>query len=135
MDIIGVELIGAHFERRDDDALPKEAIGEETPHVGIGVQWRIDDDLGLLGCLLTLGTIFDRRDPYTLIAQFRLLYSVRGEEPLRRADIDQFAHWNALFNAWPYWREYLSSTINRAQLPRFVAPVMRVPIPGSDSPV
>jgi len=50
-----------------------------------------------------------------------------------RSDLEQFVHWNVLFNAWPYWREYLASTLNRAQLPRFVVPVMGVPRVGAES--
>jgi hypothetical protein len=134
VEILGIELLGAHFDRADDDPLPREAAGEQTPAIGIGVEWSIDDDQGLLGCALTFGTIFEGRPPYTLVARFRLLYAVRSERRLKRADIEQFAHWNAVFNAWPYWREYLSSTLNRAQLPGFVAPVMGVPTPGAQAP-
>ncbi|GIU97431.1 MAG: hypothetical protein KatS3mg013_1234 [Actinomycetota bacterium] len=134
VDILGVELLGAHFDRADDDPLPREAVGEQTPDIGISVEWSIDDDQALLGCALTFGTVFEGRPPYTLVARFRLLYSVKSEERLRRSDIEQFAHWNAVFNAWPYWREYLASTLNRAQLPRFVAPVMRVPMPDAQAP-
>lgn len=135
VEIQGVELLGAHFDRADDGPLPREAAGEQTPAIGIGVEWGIDDDQGLLGCVLTFGTVFDGRPPYTLVARFRLLYSVRSERRLKRADIEQFAHWNAVFNAWPYWREYLASTLNRAQLPGFVAPVMHVPMPEAQLPM
>lgn len=134
VDILGVELLGAHFERLDDEPLPRQAAGEVIPDVGIGVEWAIDDEEGLLGCALTFGTIVEgSRPPYSLVARFRLLYTVKSETRLKRSDLEQFAHWNAVFNAWPYWREYLSSTINRAQLPPFVAPVMRVPRPGADT--
>lgn len=130
VDIISIDLLGAHFERADDNSLPQAVVDTEPPDVAIAVEWKINDDQGLLGCVLTFGTVFDgRKDPYTLIAQFRLLYQVTSEDRLERADIEQFAHWNAMFNAWPYWREYVSSTINRAHLSPFVVPVMRVPMP------
>lgn len=135
VEIVSVELLGAHFDRTDEEPLPREAPGEETPEIGIGIVWKIDDTEGLLGCAVTFGTIFEETAPYRLIARFRLLYLVRSDERLKRADIEQFAHWNAVFNAWPYWREYLSSSINRAQLPRFVAPVMGVPAPGAPAPM
>ena len=136
VEIAGVELLGAHFERTDDGALPRGAAPEGAPDVGVGVEWQIDDGEGLLGCAVTFGTIFEgARPPYTLVARFRLVYRVSSETPPKRGDLEQFAHWNAVFNAWPYWREYLSSTIERAGLPRFVVPVMRVPAPGSAAPV
>jgi hypothetical protein len=129
VEIVSVDLIGAHFERRDDDpigAAPPEAI----PKMLIGVDWKIDDDAHVLGCALTFATYFEglRAEPFSLVAKFRLLYDVDPEFRPSALELDQFAHWNAMFNAWPYWREYLSSTINRAHLPQFVVPVMRVPV-------
>jgi len=130
VEILSIDLLGAHFERADDDPLPRAVTEPNAPDVAIGVEWKIDDDQGLLGCVLTFGTVFDRRKaPYTLIARFRLLYQVNPDERLRREELEQFAHWNAMFNAWPYWREHVSSTINGAHLPQFVVPVMRVPMP------
>ncbi len=124
--------MGAHFERADDNALPA-APSEETPDVAIAVEWQIDDEDHILGCVLTFGTIFEgRREPYTIVARFRILYEIDPEYRPTRAELDQFAHWNAMFNVWPYWREYLSSTIDRAHLPQFIAPVMRVPIPDAN---
>ena len=63
-----------------------------------------------------------------MIAQFRLVSSIDEGEPLAESDIEHFVHWNATFNAWPYWAEYLSSTINQANLRRFLLAVMRVPM-------
>lgn len=132
VEILGVDLLGAHFERSDDDALPSTS-GEESPDVGIAVEWKMDDDDHLLSCVMTFGTLFEgRREPYTVVARFRVLYAVDPEFRPTPVQINQFAHWNAMFNVWPYWREYLSSTIDRAHLPQFVAPVMRVPIPDAN---
>lgn len=128
--IQSVELLGAHFQRSDDGALPEASPSEAVPEIGIDVEWNLSDDGALLGCALTLGTFFEGDGPYDLVARFRILYAVEPGDPLDEADLEQFAHWNAVFNAWPYWREYLSSTLNRAQLPQFVAPVLPVPRPG-----
>lgn len=125
--LVGIELVGSHFERFDRQALQKAAPRELTPEIGMDVDWRVSQDRSHIGCLVTFGTVFRDRAPYDVVAEFRLTYGVDGSEPLRRSDVEQFATWNAVFNAWPYWREFLSSTINRAQLPRFVLPVMRVP--------
>ncbi len=135
VEILGVELLGAHFERIDDEPLPAQPPSTERPQIAIGVEWKIDDVERLLGCAITFGVLFEEKEPYRLVARFRLLYLVGGEERLKKADIDQFAHWNAVFNAWPYWREYLASTLERAHLPPFIVPVMRVPMPGMPSPV
>lgn len=130
VEIVSVDLIGAHFNRRDDAALPTAVGGDLVPDAAIAVEWAINDDEHLLGCLLTFGTFFEgRREPYRVVAKFRVVYEVNPAVRPDRKEIDQFAHWNAMFNVWPYWREYLSSTVNRGHLPQFVAPVMAVPIP------
>jgi hypothetical protein len=129
VEILSVELLGAYFERADDSPLPVEAPGELTPAIGIGgVEWELSPDGSTLGCAVNFGATFDTEpEPYELYARFRLLYALQDGAELDEADVNLFAHWNSVFNAWPYWREYLSSTINRAQLPRFVVPVMGVP--------
>ena len=125
-----VELLGAHFERRDDGAVPPAEPFTEVPdEMGISVEWAVDAERRLLGCALTFGTVFPdvEAQPYEVVARFRLTYRLVGDDLPDEADCDQFVNWNAVFNAWPYWREYLSSTVNRGRLPRFVAPVMRMP--------
>jgi hypothetical protein len=125
--ILDVDLLGAHFERGDTTASSTTAAPSITPEIGIDVTWELSNDSGVLGCILTFGTIFDRPQPYEVVARFRLQYSVtRGEAPSER-DLEQFAYWNAVIHAWPFWREYLSSTLNRAHLPRFIVPVLPVP--------
>ncbi len=128
--IQSVELLGAHFQRADDAPLPEGSAPEAIPEIGIDVEWSLSEDGTLLGCALTFGTLFEGDAPYDLVARFRILYSAEPGDSLDEADIEQFVYWNAVFNAWPYWREYLSSTLNRAQLPRFVAPVLPVPRTG-----
>jgi hypothetical protein len=129
VEIVSVELLGAYFERSDDGPLPIDAASELTPEIGIGgVEWEISADGTTLGCVVNFGATFEVEPmPYELYARFRLLYSIEEGLKLSEADLKQFANWNSVFNAWPYWREYLSSTVNRAQLPRFVVPVMGVP--------
>ena len=89
----------------------------------------LDEQTAQLGCLLRFGAFRDDDDdqPYRLFAHFRLLYSVRDPAGVDDDDVHQFVAWNAMFNAWPYWREYLASTVNRAGLPRVTLPVIGVP--------
>jgi preprotein translocase subunit SecB len=127
-----IELLGAHFERADAGPLPATETTAE-PEIGIDVRWAMEGEA--LGCVVTFGTLFPDDAPYELVAEFRVTYDVASVDPLDDDDVNQFAHWNAVFNVWPYWREYLASTLNRAGLPRFVAPVMRLPPPLDTSPV
>lgn len=134
VEILNVELVGAHFDRSDTDTLPAEIGALPPPDFAISVNWKLSDDRSILGCLLGFATVFEEPEPYTIVAQFRLTYSLEEADELTDYDFEQFAHWNAVFNAWPYWREHVSSIINRGQLPRFIVPVMRVPRDDSDHP-
>src|ERR1700694_644750 len=125
--ILGVELLHAHFSRQDDGPLAGAVpVVEAVPRVGVNPDWKLSDDRPTLGCAITFGTIFDEPEPYSLVATFRLTYSIPQGVTLTSDEIDNFVHWNSVFNVWPYWREYLSSTINRASLPRFIAPIIRL---------
>jgi hypothetical protein len=129
IEIRRVDLIGSHFDRADAGPIPTEAVGDASPEIGINFDWKFSKDHTMLGCVLTFGTILEGDRPYRLLARFRLVYSVKGELRPASSDIEQFVKWNAVFHAWPYWREYLSSVINRAHLPQFIAPVLPVPMP------
>jgi len=126
--IAAIELVKAQFTRVDDDHF-QGAVGERKPdRYGLEVSWQANENQRLLSCLIEFGTIFDAPpEPFEIRASFRLLYEIQPGDPLTDAQLGNFTYWNALFNAWPYWREYLSSTLNRAHLPRFVVPVMGVP--------
>jgi preprotein translocase subunit SecB len=116
--------MGVHFSRRDENPIPKTQPANATPEIAVEVKTEVGESR--LGCLFTLGTRFEQDAPYELVAKFRALYSIEGSEPLDPADVKQFAYWNALFNVWPYWREYVSSTVNRAHLPQFTVPVIKL---------
>jgi hypothetical protein len=131
VDLLTIELVGSHFGRTDNDALPAEPPAG-SPEFAIGVEWKLDEASGLLGCLLTFGAEFEGDSgPYSIVARYRGVYSVEGSEDLSDDEIDQFAQWNAVFNVWPYWREFVSGIVDRANLPRVVVPVMRVPGQGA----
>jgi hypothetical protein len=127
--IRSVDLLGAHFDRKDDGTLPTTP-GDFTPEIGIAPEWEVSEADGLLGCAFTFSTV-PEEGPFRIVARFRLLYDLgEGGRPDDQ-DITQFVYWNAVFNAWPYWREYVSSTVNRAHLPPYMVPVMRVPMPDT----
>jgi hypothetical protein len=130
IEIENIVLIGAHFERADHDQPIPSVKAEPTdpPELGIArPHWEVDQNAGKLGCIFTFTAAFSGSEPCEMIARFRLTYSFDSHIALADSDVQQFVDWNALFNAWPYWREYLTSTVNRAGLPRFLAPVMKLP--------
>lgn len=59
-------------------------------------------------------------------ASFAIHYSIQSSGDLEDASVKAFALTNGIFNAWPYWREYVQSTAARMGLPPIVIPVFRL---------
>lgn len=59
-------------------------------------------------------------------ATFLLTYEVKGSETLDPAHAEAFARINGIYNAWPYWREYVQSVTSRMGLPGLTLPVFRL---------
>ncbi|TAL72330.1 MAG: preprotein translocase subunit SecB [Rhodanobacter sp.] len=57
----------------------------------------------------------------TIEATFAADYRMKGE--VDKTALDEFALYNAPFNVWPFWREYVSTQGNRMGLPRTVMPL------------
>jgi hypothetical protein len=53
-------------------------------------------------------------------------YSVDASFDATPAHVDAFKDGNAIFNCWPYFREYLQSSLVRMNLPVFTAPFLRL---------
>ena len=59
-------------------------------------------------------------------ADFVLLYRINDLQGLTEPHFRQFGDINGVYNAWPYWREYLHSTIARMGLQAPLLPVFRI---------
>ena len=129
VEIVSVELLEAHLSSLDSSPLPNEVTEDDVPIMGIGgIQWELSIDGDALGVTVAFVASFDLEPaPYQMMAQFRLVYSITEGDALGDRDVAAFAHWNTVFNAWPYWREFLSSTLSRTRFQPFVAPVLGVP--------
>lgn len=79
----------------------------------------------------------DAERPFlTMEAEFVLLYAVKNMDGLTEKHFDAFAKANGVFNAWPFWREYVHSMTQRMGLGKLVIPVFRVTgkrPPGDDN--
>lgn len=60
-------------------------------------------------------------------AVFRLKYGLEDVKKVSKKDLAKFAEVNGVFNAWPYWREFVQGTIARMGLPHLTIPVLKVP--------
>ena len=61
---------------------------------------------------------------------FELSYRLPTEESFSPEELQTFAQVNAVFNAWPYWRELVQTALTRMSMPVLTVPVFRLPTNG-----
>lgn len=61
--------------------------------------------------------------PFRIQAVFQLIYAVKSPITFSEEQLAAFGEFNGIYNAWPYWREYVHSTTVRMGLPPMVVPV------------
>ena len=57
---------------------------------------------------------------------FELSYRLPKEAIFSSETLEAFANFNAVFNAWPYWREFVQASLTRMAMPPLTIPVFRV---------
>jgi hypothetical protein len=57
---------------------------------------------------------------------FELSYSVPENKSFTTEELEAFGEGNAVFNAWPYWRELVQASLARMSLPPVTLPVFRL---------
>jgi hypothetical protein len=64
-------------------------------------------------------------------ATFELAYKIPENFVVERKDLQSFANLNGVFNAWPYFREFIQSTFTRMNFPLVVLPLLRLGPPSA----
>lgn len=98
--------------------------------MGVNVETGVDKQRGFIQVRprFTLAAKYEDSNEDELLrieAVFLLQYRVPSFKRLRKASIAAFGELNGLFNAWPYWREFVQSTTVRMGLPALTIPVYR----------
>jgi len=62
--------------------------------------------------------------PLHVDVAFALTYSLQSLDEIDEEKIDAFGKMNAVYNAWPYVREFVQSTLVRMGLPALTLPVL-----------
>ncbi len=77
--------------------------------------------------LVTFETGSNEKEPCTTIeASFLLVYQADSLEGISDETVNHFGNINGVYNAWPYWREFVQNAIVRMGLPALTIPVFRV---------
>jgi preprotein translocase subunit SecB len=68
----------------------------------------------------------DAEPSLTIEASFALVYSVEALSQFDEKSLHAFAHTSGVFNAWPYWREFVQSTTSRMGFTPVLVPSFRI---------
>ena len=70
----------------------------------------------------------DEQDDEELVSiegEYIITYTLRDKDPLTKDDLENFCKMNAIYNAWPYWREFVQNITNRMELPTLTIPLLK----------
>jgi hypothetical protein len=68
-----------------------------------------------------------RPEPLVLVeCAYEVDYSLSEDFPITPEHVKAFKDGNAIFNTWPYFREYLQNNLQRMGLPPLTAPFLRL---------
>ena len=85
--------------------------------------------LASLEIMITSSECDPKRPPLKLKVEYELKYKVPPDFKATKAEIGSFAKVNGVYNAWPYFREYVQTTLQKMNLPPLILPVYRIPPP------
>ncbi len=69
-----------------------------------------------------------------ICAQLSLTYKTPKAGEFSQEHLDAFGRMNGIYNAWPYWREFVQSSSNRMGLPALVVPSLKVGANANNKP-
>jgi hypothetical protein len=128
--IQGIMLVESNLRRTPDTLGTRSKLRVNIKVAN--VSYRIETESGKLIVLptfeLSAEREIDSEDPpfLSIRASFALEYTVESINDFGDENIRAFAETNGIFNAWPYWREYVQSTSARMGFPVMTIPVFRV---------
>jgi len=87
-------------------------------------------DTGMFWVLVKIKTQLIQREPKKGTAvfvnvAFEIKYGLPKELEVSQEQLNTFAKFNGVFNAWPYWREFVQSMVARMNLPTLTLPMFR----------
>lgn len=111
---------------------PKAGRGKHSLNISCEVKTKADKKKGYIIVFPSFkleGFPLERKqkNPDIVIdATFVIMYEAKNLEGLKRNNFEAFAQANGVYNAWPYWREFVQNTVARMNLPPLTIPVFRL---------
>lgn len=123
VELEGMRLVGSKCELMSFPGTEKNKF-EATATT----EFDIDREKGILFVLVHFGldAVDDEDRPLAKTqADMLLMYHIEDFESLTDDHFKHFADKNGVFNAWPYWREFVQNMTARMQLPPLTLPTYR----------
>ena len=124
-----VDVVRMSAERRDGGGPPPAKLRLQLQHEARHVP---SDDRAAIIVIADFGLEALEAESEAAVASAELSLCLRyqavgnqDQEP-GEAAVASFAEINGVYNAWPYWREYLHSTLGRLGLPGVLTPVLQI---------
>lgn len=133
VELESIQLVELSFTDIDSErALDVEPLPADSEvSVGIAVSWELAENRESLGVLVQASfdlSLPDRDEEVHIDGTYRVLYSISlGDEEITAEHADQFAHWNVVFNVWPFWREVAAGVLQRSRHTPVLIPLFRMP--------
>jgi len=109
----------------DSDDLPHEVHLDTDAKASILDNGELRVTVGMkLSIIVSQDEVTD--SPVTAQGDFELIYALESPSQLKQTHYDAFARTNAIFNVWPYWREFVQSATVRLGLPALTLPLFRL---------
>ena len=103
---IEIKLSGKLFEERDDCILAKATFS-------------------FMGAPVDGGEAKEKKGVASIEAEYILIYSLAERSKLTKEDLEAFCDINSVYNAWPYWREFVGNASDRMGLPIPMLPLLK----------
>jgi hypothetical protein len=130
--IHSISIVETRASRAEDEQIARGGFSIKNEFANLGAEIRDNNISARIGFVLRTtrdGEV--ETDPVILIeAQFLLVYSVPSTEGIEDRNLSAFVEINGVYNAWPYWREYVQNVSVRMGLPPITVPVYRIPEPS-----
>lgn len=129
VDLTSIHLMKSSFWR-SMDALNYERVGLEISTSGVLLEVRDDCILAkavfsLSGSPSVSGETKERNEVVSITAEYILMYALTKKPMPTEKELQNFCDINAVYNAWPYWREFVHSTMDRMGLPTMTMPLLK----------
>ena len=121
-----VRLISCGCEQK-----PAATAGKKGYDIDVSTDVQLNEDKGVIVVLaqFRFAASIEKKSSepvLTINALYALAYQLDSFDGLTQEGFEQFANLNGVYNAWPYWREFVQNTVGRMGLPPLTIPVFRI---------